>query len=426
MPPQHPTRIATGSLHQTACALIGAFLLVGVTDPVAAQCTPMRSDYSTFVDCLSGPETTPSPIPPMTVQTCLNVFDFDGDLDVDMADFAEFQTTYTGPTPSRCYNVVFVSSRTFATNLGNAFAYDVQCNTLATAAGLNNNTNNAFIAWMSDINSNARLRLGAIARGFARVDGVPFADTQASLVNGLVLNPTRLNEFGNDAGTAFIMTGTNADGTTSASTCTNWTVNSGALATTGISAGGPGAWTARQQMQCSQGPFRIYCVQKTMNAALTPQLASGKLVFLTNTTLLPGAGQTPDQLCDAEKPPGVGTVRALVARTTFPASAWLNPAALYVRLDGQIVGTGAELITLSNLRSGIWQAGDGLYPPLAFVWTGAVNLTDLGTIASTCNNWTVSAGTGEVGFSSTAQAPEWWSSTTRGCNEASRIYCVEQ
>ena len=115
-----------------------------------------------------------------------------------------------------------------------------------------------------------------------------------------------------------------------------------------------------------------------------------------------------------------------MARTTVAASDWLDPAELYVRLDGQIVGTGAALIALGNLRSGIWQAGNGVYPSLAFVWTGQVNLTELGMAASTCNNWTSSASTGMAGFSSTTQAPVWWYTTNSTCDHGYRVYCVEQ
>ena len=109
-----------------------------------------------------------------------------------------------------------------------------------------------------------------------------------------------------------------------------------------------------------------------------------------------------------------------------PAAAVLRPAALYVRVNGRIVGRGAELIALSNLRSGVWQMGNGTYPTLALVWTGAVNLPNPGTTGSTCNNWTGSASTGVAGFSTTSQTAARWFSTTSTCNHAFRICCVEQ
>src|SRR5262249_30519114 len=76
------------------------------------------------------------------------------------------------------HNVSFVSSATYAANLGSASAYDAQCNALATAAGLNNVSADGFIAWVSSSSSKAVDRLGS-AHGFVRVDGHPFADNLA-------------------------------------------------------------------------------------------------------------------------------------------------------------------------------------------------------------------------------------------------------
>lgn len=383
-------------------------------------------DYSIFADCMAGPGIPPSPNPPMTTQACLDAFDLDGDDDVDLFDFTGFLAIYAGPICQDCYNRVFVSSTTFAPNLGSAVAYDVQCNQLATAAGLNNPTNNAFIAWMSDGNSNARIRLGNLARGFVRLDGVAVADTQTSLfVNNAVFNPIRIDEYGNDVGDVSVMTGTNPDGTTSTQHCTNWT--GVGVMILGSSAGGPGAWTMASSAQC-QGTFRIYCVEKTKNFALTPSPSPGKRIYITSATFMPGLTQTPDQLCEAEKPPGVATVRALVARTTSTAAALLNPQALFVRVDGQVVGTAVELAAFTTLRSGIWQTGSGTYVSSpSTVWTGSGNPSALGTTASTCNNWTSTVSTmGVVGTCTTTQIPIWWTIIARNCTTANRLYCFEQ
>ena len=55
-------------------------------------------DYSGFADCMAGPDTAPQPTPPTSVQECLDAFDFDGDQDVDLRDFQEFQRVFTGVT----------------------------------------------------------------------------------------------------------------------------------------------------------------------------------------------------------------------------------------------------------------------------------------------------------------------------------------
>ncbi len=54
-------------------------------------------DLAVFVVCLDGPERRPAPADPGVTTCevdCFNAFDFDDDLDIDLADFAAFQTVY--------------------------------------------------------------------------------------------------------------------------------------------------------------------------------------------------------------------------------------------------------------------------------------------------------------------------------------------
>ncbi|MHC5111932.1 MAG: cytochrome-c peroxidase [Planctomycetota bacterium] len=44
------------------------------------------ADYPTFVDCLSGPGLAPDPTAPLTIADCLDLYDADGDDDVDLHD----------------------------------------------------------------------------------------------------------------------------------------------------------------------------------------------------------------------------------------------------------------------------------------------------------------------------------------------------
>jgi hypothetical protein len=54
-------------------------------------------DYAGFADCLSGPDVTPSPtLPGVTVQGCLDAFDWEQDGDVDLANFREFAVIFGG------------------------------------------------------------------------------------------------------------------------------------------------------------------------------------------------------------------------------------------------------------------------------------------------------------------------------------------
>jgi len=59
--------------------------------------TPLHldlTDYASLFDCLSGPGAAPSPADPTCVETCLAVFDIDGDGAIGMTDVADFTTSF--------------------------------------------------------------------------------------------------------------------------------------------------------------------------------------------------------------------------------------------------------------------------------------------------------------------------------------------
>jgi hypothetical protein len=58
--------------------------------------TPRFPDLTDFSACLSGPHALPSPPAPRSAQDCLNECDMDDDGDVDLEDYAAFQTTVAG------------------------------------------------------------------------------------------------------------------------------------------------------------------------------------------------------------------------------------------------------------------------------------------------------------------------------------------
>jgi hypothetical protein len=167
---------------------------------------------------------------------------------------------------------------------------------------------------------------------------------------------------------------------------------------------------------------------RTTTAAVSPVVTAGRLIFVTNTGLLPGGGRAAaDALCEASKPAGAGPVRALLAGTAVAAAAVLDPTAAYVRPDGQAVGTGADLAGSSILSSGVWQRGNGAYATvLERVFTGALTLNLTGTSAETCSDWTATTGTAaRVGVATTAGF-EWWKYANDSCAQPRPIYCVEQ
>jgi len=324
------------------------------------------------------------------------------------------------------YNLAFVSSATIPPTLGSVTAYDAQCNSLATAAGLNNAGANAYIAWISLPFMSAQARLGVSAQGWVRVDGRPFATTQTSLLNsGVVYHPLRIDESGVDVGSRLVMTGTSNAGQAQ-NTCLNWTSNSASVfMTSGDGASGSGGWSGPMSSPCSAAAS-IYCLMKTKTATLTVTPETGKRIYLSGN-YTPAVGTPPDQRCALDKPIGLGTVKALVATTASSAASVLSPTQRYVRMDGVFIGTGADLAAGGRLTSGMWETGAGLYAGDAqLAWTGAATLTDIGTSATTCANWLSTATTGRVGrVASTDTA--WWNAGSQACSANTiRLYCVEQ
>lgn len=331
-------------------------------------------------------------------------------------------------------NVIFFSSEVFPTNLGGVEPYDAACNRMATSAGINSAGNNAFVALLSDSTSNVRDRLGASAQGWVRLDGKPFSGTQAQLFqNNVVYHPVLYDEMGNLVpGPALseerAMTGTAADGTTDVH-CNDWSTATTGTATFGLQVGGPGLWVARNRSACT-AEYHLFCIGRARSAALQVAVTTGKRIWVTNTDFQVGGALSPDAKCAAERPSGVANGVALITRTDQAASEVLTATANYVRIDGQLVGTGEQL-TNRLILTGIWQNADGSYrAPLRSiggVHTGSRTLTELGTVASTCNNWTASMGstTERIGSVGTVNR-NWWDRDAIGtCAATGVIYCVE-
>jgi hypothetical protein len=318
-------------------------------------------------------------------------------------------------------NLIFVSATKYPTNLGSAAAYDARCNESATAAGINDAAGTAFVAAISDAATQISGRLGS-ARGWARMDGKPFADTQLGLfMRGQVFNGIRFDEQGHDLGSVPTNTGAAFDYVTGAlllasggtNACGDWTAISG-MGMVGDSEGGAYAWQSSGLAPCEARS--VVCMGKSLQAAVSPVVSTGKLIWITNTDYVPGS-QTPDSKCMAELPAGVSTASALIGTSTRPGAGRIDPAANYVRVDGTLVGTGAQLIAGMRPESGVWQSADGNYATVSWAWTGSGTLSASPPLYGTCNDWTTSSvlvygGAGRIGMDTGGShmgiGPPWW------------------
>lgn len=331
-------------------------------------------------------------------------------------------------------NLIFVSSSTYPANLMSATEYDTRCNTLATAAGINNAAGNAYVAWMSTDTSvvTAATRLGTGKGAFRRMDHALFATSETDLLANKVLNAPNLDEYGRTTNGA-VWTGTYGNGTANTpNDCTNWTSTSGTTEY-GVSYGGPSRWTvAYAGLSCATFA-RIYCLMKTSTTTATnPTVpAGGKVAYITAPLFVPssqgnGIGSL-DTFCNNNKPTGFASRSfvAFAASTALTAGGRLSQTASYYRPDGQLIGTGAE-IAAHTLRSGIWEASDLSYPGGEVpVWAGATNATTLATTATNCNNWTSSGTTGYGGRTNTVLSDFFGSFTGQSCTTGKRLYCAE-
>ena len=234
-------------------------------------------------------------------------------------------------------------------------------------------------------------RLGNAA-GWVRMDGKVVATDRNSIIGSQkILNPVRFSELGDDLGGVPVFTATNADGTAwTQASCSN--LAGGGTAGLGNAMGGPTFWGSGTTGPCNP-TYRVLCLMKSNVAGPgAPPASMGKRMWLTNSAYGPSVTGDVDALCNSERPVGVAMGRALVARTTATAASLLGAATLYVRPDGQEIGTGAELIA-ERARGGAWQQANGTYWS-GQAWTGSATIDALGQVSSSCGDWVIANASG--------------------------------
>lgn len=332
-------------------------------------------------------------------------------------------------------NLIFASSRTYAAGsaIGSVANADNECNEMATAAGINTAAGTGFMAWISSSASNVLVRLGATARGWVRMDGKPVFDSQAEIQAHQIWHPINRDESGQPVTTdRFVATGTSGNGTTAASTCLDWTAGTGQFGNFGNVGNGPSGWTAENNFGCAM-TLRLYCMGKTKTAILNPAPYGGpaKYAFVSNATVAPNAVAGPgefDAVCNAEKPPGSGTFKALVASTGSTAASLLNAATNYVTIERLLIGTGAEIASASFFANGagMWEHSNLSFPAgFDRVYTGAASPVSAGSNTDNCTDWGSTSGSGIYGLYMLPDS-RWWNIGAQTCSSAAHVHCIEQ
>jgi len=164
----------------------------------------------------------------------------------------ENPTCGTGPT------TVFVTSQTFAGDLGGIVGADQICNNLAQNAGLPG----TYIAWLSTSTVNARDRLNSNGP-YRLVIGTIIADDLQDLLDGFLDAPINIDENGTlILGNQEVWTGTLADGSAALGRCSDWTANSNSVfGTAGNATSTAQSWTVFVNLNCSMFN-RLYCFQQ--------------------------------------------------------------------------------------------------------------------------------------------------------------------
>ena len=338
------------------------------------------------------------------------------------------QTTVTANWDLRP-NIAFLTTNR-AADFGGLAGADTICSDTATAAGLNG----SFKAFLSTSTVDAITRLGT-ASGWERVDGKPVANSVADVVAGKMFYPVRITPLPFDAKQDGVWTGTTANGVAQLSSCTNWTAATTSTTRVGDSSAIGIRFTEAVAIACNT-TNRIYCfgTDRKATVSVTPP-ATRRYAFLSaDAWVVSGGLANADAFCqtDATAAGLPGSYRALLPTTAASAaSRFSTVGAVWTRTDGvPLTATAAGMFTTDIWdtspvfnAAGAWLGG-GLG-----VWGGSSDLATVGTLASTCLNWTSSSGTAAIdGQSGHGYHPSLFGTVPNGkCNsQSNRVVCLQQ
>ncbi len=324
-------------------------------------------------------------------------------------------------------NRAFVTSIGFPlATIGSVANANTLCAQRAAAGGLAG----TYVAFLSSTTVDARDQLGS-ARGWVRVDGKPIADTLDDLLNGRLIHPIVVDEFGqqigNGAAVNLVTTGTGMDGRYDpVGSCTDFTSTAGIIRSGEFYRTSQAAFTSPIVVQCD-GNSRLYCfgVDRSTPVALAPQ--TGRLVFVSSASFPIGTGiGAADTECQNEANAAArsGTFRAFLATsTTTAASRFSASGATWVRVDGLPIAPTAARVLAGSIEIPVRLQLDGT-PYADLVYFGASTTTSAPTIGH-CTDWTSTADSYTYGLADHAYVGAY-NAGARTCSIPARTYCLEQ
>ncbi len=327
-------------------------------------------------------------------------------------------------------NYAFVTSRKQTPgSLGGLMGADEICNNAASMAGLPENN---YVAWLSTSSSNAITRLGD-ASGWIRTDRRPFTLTVSDLLDGKILYPLHLDEFGNAiTGSPDVITGTSPDGLAgTAGDCGDWEDESSENSPeTGAAVSAGNEWTAGVLSRSCNAMTRIYCFGTNFQTALELPQVEGRLAWVSSgiTNGLSGIAQL-NRKCtsDADLASLDGDYAAFVATDGNAAAAQFNiENATWVRPDGVVIWAKASDIGSSSPLAPIRLGLDGEVTDFTLVWTGAKNPGVSPAPSENCENWQATNSKGHVGQPSNVGTTFFQLPAKKNCIKEEAVYCLEK
>jgi hypothetical protein len=137
---------------------------------------------------------------------------------------------------------------------------DAICRSRAAAASLPNDT--AFKAWLSDGSTSVASHITSIGP-WLRMDGTVLATDPTDLLDGALAAALDLDENGQFLTSVWVLTGSDAAGARTMSTCSEWTSASATQnGTVGRTDSAGSAWTNRSPVvACNGTSFRLFCFE---------------------------------------------------------------------------------------------------------------------------------------------------------------------